>query len=205
MSYRTTYLFIRFLSGLLVCAQIFLYGCATPGHTPDVNPQRDSSFEFPDVIVYSNHEAGVEFDLVQSKAEGAAAGVASAFDVCNPSCDSFLASAALIMAPLGAVIGAVEAESSDVVDAVKANLQQSIPQENQKKLANDVHERLAKATANSPMLISSDAIDDVYRGKNYHTILTVTFQKFIFKSLVFNNDPICLQMQATATKFDVLT
>jgi hypothetical protein len=203
------------LSVLMFSAQILLCGCATPNTAPDVNAQhvnqqRNGAINYPDVIVYSNNEPEVEFDFIESRAHAASAGAGAGSDGAADSCHAvsgpFGALACfLVFSSIGAVSGALDAESADAVHNVEANLWESIPQSSQKRLAMDVHKRLAEAAVYSPLLITSDQIDDVYRGNNYRTILIVTFDKFIFKGRGVKNDPICLDMQATATKSDALT
>jgi len=205
----------KWLTVLMICAQILLCGCATPNSAPDenarhVNQQRSGAIDYPDVIVYSKNEPEVEFDLIESRAHAAAAGADAGSDVAANSChtaSSPIGALACVLAfsSIGAVSSALSADSTDAVHNIEANLWDSIPQSGQEKLAMDINKRIAETTVYSPLLISSDQIDNVYRGNNYRTMLLVTFDKIIFKGHGVKNDPICLYMQATATKSDTLT
>ena len=232
MPYRTTYLFIKCLSALLVCTQIFLYGCSTPchipaanqqhdgefdfRHDPDANQQHDSEFDFPVGVVYSQYEAEVEIYYVGvgkilgtfiGLVGGAGGGALGGLLVCAPYATGILAcmAAGSIYGATSGVYDGLTAESPHEIEDQQVTLRELMPQITQKKLADDVYGRLADAAVNMPILITDDAIEEVEDADNYHTLLKVTLLNSRFAISGLRRDPICLRMLAKATKYDAMT
>ena len=220
MYYRTIYLIMKSLAYLLGCTQIFLYGCAGPGHMPHANQQNDCEFDFPVGVVYSQYETEVEIGyvgvdkflvtftgLVGGLVGGAIGGAGAGLLICGPYGTGILvcmAGGAIFGTVIG-VYGGLTAESSDVIKAQHFILQRLMPQMAQKQLADEVHGQLADTAANMPIFITDDALEEVHGAGNYHTLLKVTLLKSRFAISGLRRDSICLRMLAKATKVDAVT
>jgi len=232
MPNRTTYLFINCLSALLVCTQFFLYGCSTPCNIPDDNQQNDGKFDsqqvpdanqqhdsesdFPVGIVYSQYETEVEIYYVGvgkilgtfiGLVAGAGGGAFGGLLICAPYGTGILAcmAAGSIFGATSGVYDGLTADSPDEIKDQQVTLRQLMPPMTQKRLADDVHGRLADAAVNMPIFITDDALEEVDGADNYHTLLKVTLLNSRFAISGIRRDPICLRMLAKASKYDAVT
>jgi hypothetical protein len=201
-------IFIKFISGILICMQIFVYGCANLDHKHDVLRQHYRDADYPVGIAYSTYEPEIKFDFSDKVAggiEGASSGALHGLQ-----CDIFFFICVPLFSVTGAATGAVAADSYDVAEFHKGSLQQSMAKNtqslySQELLANKVHSQLSLVATDSPILINSDVINDIDGADNYRTLLKVTLQEINFKGMGWINDPICLYMLASATKYSAAT
>lgn len=127
------YLFIQFLTRLLICTQSLLYGCA--GHSlPNAHHQRDQESDFPVWIVYPKYDPIVEVDVdivkgkgkVPSKAKGVALGAGAGAgalnataNVCGPAAPADFGDEILVLLAFEVVCIPVAATTGAVYGAVK--------------------------------------------------------------------------------------